>query len=269
MDSKTAAEAATLLGLDDPPPVETINTDGRSSAVLVCDHASNRVPERLGSLGLDQRVLTEHIGWDWGAADVARRLSAHLDAPLVLSGYSRLVIDCNRPLDHAESITERSAGVSIPGNLTLSPPERSIRIDALFHPYHDTIVELLNRRSQRPTLLISIHSFSPILNGQLRPWHIGISHWRDPRLAALLLGALRRTADYTIGDNKPYPIENNIDYTIPRHSEGRELPSVMIEIRQDGILTESGAAAWAARLAQAHRQVESEILRLFGSSFET
>jgi predicted N-formylglutamate amidohydrolase len=162
MDSETAAQAATLLGLDEPPPVETINTDGEGSAVLVCDHASNRVPERLGTIGLEPDLLADHIGWDPGAANVARRLAAHLDSPLVLSGYSRFVIDCNRPLGHAESIAERSAGVSIPDNFGLSPLERSIRLDTLFRPYHDAIAGLLDRRSHRPTLLTSIHSFAPV-----------------------------------------------------------------------------------------------------------
>ncbi|MCG6868524.1 MAG: N-formylglutamate amidohydrolase [Gammaproteobacteria bacterium] len=268
MDSQTPAYEATLFGRDDPAPVETFNAAGSGHAVLVCDHASNRVPERLGTLGLEPDLLTDHIGWDPGAADVAHRLAEHLDSPLVLSGYSRLVIDCNRPLGNAESIAERSAGVFIPGNRGLSPLERSIRIDALFRPYHGAIVELLDGRSHRPTVLISIHSFTPVLNGRLRPWHIGISHWCDQRLAALLIGALRRTGDFTIGDNEPYPIENNIDYTIPFHGEGRGLPSVMIEIRQDEILTSAGAAAWAARLAAAYCLIEVEIPRLFGFSFQ-
>ena len=267
MDSESAAKPAALLGPDEAPPVETINTDGRGSAVLVCDHASNRVPKQLGTLGLEPDLLTDHIGWDPGAAGVARRLAAQLDCPLVLSGYSRLVIDCNRPLGHADSIAERSAGVSVPGNVGLSPLERFIRIDALFRPYHDAIAGLLDRRSHRPTLLISIHSFTPVLNGQLRPWHIGISYWRDPRLAALLLGALRRTGDFTIGDNEPYPIDNDIDYTIPRHGEGRGLPSVMIEIRQDQLRTSAGATAWAGRLAVAYRHIDAELPRLLGVSF--
>jgi predicted N-formylglutamate amidohydrolase len=267
MDSDTGASTVPLLGSDEPSPVELVNADGRSSAVLVCDHASNRVPRQLGSLGLNAVQLADHIGWDPGAADVARRLSALLDAPLVLSGYSRLVIDCNRPLRSAESIAEQSGGVSVPGNHGLSPLERESRINALFRPYHDAIDRLLDGRTRRPSLLLSIHSFTPVLNGRPRPWHIGVSHWRDRRLAALMLGAVAHSGEFTVGDNEPYPIDDDVDYTIPVHGEARGLPSVMIEIRQDGIQTAAGAAAWAARLAASYRLIEAEALRIFGSSF--
>jgi len=179
----------------------------------------------------------------------------------VLSGYSRLVIDCNRPLRSAESIAEQSGGVPVPGNLGLSFKERESRINALFLPYHGAIGRLLDGRTQRPSLLLSIHSFTPILNGRPRPWHIGVSHWRDRRLAALMLGALAHSGEFTVGDNEPYPIEADVDYTIPVHGDGRGLPSVMIEIRQDGIRTAAGATAWAARLAEAYRLIESEARR--------
>jgi predicted N-formylglutamate amidohydrolase len=267
MDSDTSASTAALLGSDEPPPVELVNTGGHSNAVLVCDHASNRVPRQLGSLGLDAVQLADHIGWDPGAADVARRLSILLDAPLVLSGYSRLVIDCNRPLRSAGSIAEQSDGVPVPGNRGLSPLERERRINALYRPYHEAIDRLLDARARRPSLLLSIHSFTPILNGRTRPWHIGISHWRDRRLAALMLGVLSRSGEFSVGDNAPYPIDEDVDYTIPVHGEGRGLPSVMIEIRQDEIRTTAGAADWATRLAGAYRIIEAEALRIFGSSF--
>lgn len=253
------------LGFDEAPAVEIVNADGASSAVLVCDHASNRVPQRLGTLGLEASQLLDHIAWDAGAADVARRLATYLDAPLVLSGYSRLVIDCNRPLHRAESIAEQSAGIPIPGNRGLSPEERDIRIDTLFWPYHNAIRELLDARSQRASLLLSIHSFTPMLNGQSRPWHIGISHGCDRRLAKLLLATLTRGGNFIVGDNEPYPIEQEVDYTIPVHGEGRGLPSAMIEIRQDGVRTTVDAAAWAARLAEAYRQVEAEALGGLGA----
>ena len=267
MDSVTGESAVSLLGSDEPSPVELVNADGRSSAVLVCDHAANRVPRRLGSLGLSAVQLADHIGWDPGAADVARRLSALLDAPLVLSGYSRLVIDCNRPLRSTELIAEQSDGVPVPGNRGLSPLARESRITALYRPYHDAIGRLLDGRTRRPGLLLSIHSFTPVLNDRPRPWHVGVSHWRDRRLAALMLGVLAHSGEFTVGDNAPYPIDAEVDYTIPVHGEGRGLPSVMIEIRQDGIRTAAGAAAWAARLADAYRLIEAEALRVFGSSF--
>jgi predicted N-formylglutamate amidohydrolase len=266
MDSDTGTSTVALLGSDEPSPVELVNADGRSSAVLVCDHASSRVPRQLGTLGLDAIQLIDHIGWDPGAADVARRLSILLDAPLVLSGYSRLVIDCNRPLRSAGSIAEQSDGVPVPGNRGLPPWERERRVTELFQPYHDAIDRLLDARTGRPSLLLSIHSFTPVLNGRPRPWHIGISHWRDRRLAALMLDVLARRGEFTVGDNAPYPIDEDVDYTIPMHGEGRGLPGVMIEIRQDGIQTAAGAAAWAARLAQSYRLIEDEALRIFAVS---
>jgi predicted N-formylglutamate amidohydrolase len=247
-----------LLEPDEASPVEIVNAAGTASVVLVCDHAANRVPRRLGTLGLDAARLADHIAWDPGAADVARHLSVYLDAPLVLSGYSRLVIDCNRPLRSPESIAEASGGVPIPANHGLSSRERERRIAALFRPYHDAIDRLLDGRTRRSTLLLSIHSFTPTLNGQSRPWHIGVSYGRDRRLAMLLLKALARDSEFIVGDNQPYPIEDDVDYTIPMHGEGRGLPSAMIEIRQDGIRTAAQAAAWAKRLAAAYRLIEVE-----------
>jgi predicted N-formylglutamate amidohydrolase len=260
-EPEAGAGAVALLGRDAPPAVEILNAQGGGRVVLLCDHASNRIPRRLGTLGLKPALLSDHIAWDPGAAEVARHLSAHLDAPLVLSGYSRLVIDCNRPLSSPQSIAESSAGVPIPGNHGLSPAERRARVEALFQPYHDAVCRLLDGRPQRATVLLSIHSFTPVLNGQPRPWHIGVSHWRDPRLATLLLGALSRSGDIVIGDNQPYPIEEDTDYTIPRHGEGRGLPSAMIEIRQDGLRSEADTAAWAARLADAYRSIAGELMQ--------
>jgi predicted N-formylglutamate amidohydrolase len=263
MSASTSATAAyVLLVPDDPPAVEVINERGAGNAVLVCDHASNRVPRRLGTLGLTTEQLADHIGWDPGAAEVARRLSEHLDAPLVLSGYSRLVIDCNRPLDNPGSIATRSAGVEIPGNLELSFEERECRIETLFRPYHRAIDRVLDGRSNRPGLLLSIHSFTPSLNGCPRPWHIGVSHWRDPGFAALMRNALVRRVEGIVGDNEPYPIESDIDYTIPVHGEGRGLPAAMIEIRNDGLHTAEDAASWAARLADAYREIEAEAIKI-------
>lgn len=257
-----------LLAADEPAAYEVVNRQGGGMALLLCDHAANRVPRQLGSLGLNAAQLADHIAWDPGAAEVARRLAVHLDAPLVLSGYSRLVIDCNRPLGHVQSIAEQSAGVPIPGNLNLSDPERECRGATLFRPYHDAIAGLLTERRQRPTLLLSIHSFTPVLNGQQRPWQVGISHWRDRGLADLLIQALARDPALTVGDNQPYPIEASIDFTLIHHLEERGLAGVMIEIRQDEIRTLAGATRWAARLAAAYRLIEDEARGLVGSTLK-
>jgi len=256
------ATTSPLLGSDELPAVELVNVGGSSHVVLVCDHASNRVPRCLQNLGLDENELKEHIGWDPGAADVARRLAVHLDASLVLSGYSRLVVDCNRPLHSAESAIEQSAGIPIPGNRGLSPADKKRRLDALFVPYHDAISRLLDGRGKRPTVLLSVHSFTPFLNGRSRPWHVGISHGRNRQFAALMLEALGRNKEIIVGDNEPYPIEDEFDYTLPMHGDARGLPCAMIEIRQDGIQTAEGAAVWAARLAAAYRSIEEDALKL-------
>lgn len=262
MNSNESSAPAPLLECDEPPAVEVVNGRGGGSVVLLCDHATNLVPRRLGTLGLTPAQLAEHIGWDLGAAAVARCLSPLLDAPLVLSGYSRLVIDCNRSPGSPESIPAVSAGVAIPGNDALTTTNRDGRINELFRPYHAAIARLLESRAQRPTLLVSIHSFTPILEGRQRPWQIGVCYGHDRRLAALMLGELMRSADIVIGDNEPYSIEEEVDHTIPTHGEGRGLPCVMIEIRQDGIRTPDAAALWAERLARCLLAIEAEALRL-------
>jgi predicted N-formylglutamate amidohydrolase len=251
-----------LLAIDEPAAFEIVNAGGAGNAVLSCDHASPRLPRRLGTLGLGAAHLADHIAWDPGAADVARRLSDLLDAPLVLSGYSRLVIDCNRPLDSSESIPAQTDGVPVPGNRTLTPADRELRIEALFTPYHRAIRELLDRRADRPSLLLSIHSFTPALAGERRPWSIGFAHGRDRRFAALMVGAMNRDEGLVVGDNQPYSVDDTTDYTIPVHGEDRGLPHVLVEIRQDGIATAADAATWAERLAAAFRHVEPAALRL-------
>lgn len=256
------ADPLGLLDPTEPPAFDVVNAGGAGSAVLVCDHASNRVPRRLGTLGLTPEQLADHIGWDRGAAEVARQLSAHLDAPLVLSGYSRLVIDCNRQLAHAGSIAQESSGVSIPGNLDLSAAERENRVVSLFQPYHQAIARVLDARSHRPSVLLSIHSFTPSLLGRDRPWPIGVSFLRDGRFAALMRKALILLVEGPVGDNEPYPVEADVDYAIPVHGEGRGLPSAMIEIRNDGLRTPEEVRFWSARLADAYRVIESEAIRL-------
>jgi predicted N-formylglutamate amidohydrolase len=245
------------LARSDPQAFEVINPAGAGTAVLVCDHAANRVPRGLGTLGLGPEQLADHIAWDPGAAAVARRLAVLLDAPLVLSGYSRLVIDCNRSPDHPASIADLSAGLPIPGNVGLTSEARAARAAALFEPYHATIDRLLVARARRTRILLSIHSFTPVLLGQARPWVVGVSDWGETRVGALLRAELARQIDGPIGENLPYPIAVSTDYTIPSHCTRHGLPGVMIEIRNDGLRTPAATAAWSEHLATAYRFAET------------
>ncbi len=221
--------------------------------MLICDHASNRIPVRLDILGLGPKSLTDHIAWDSGAAAVARVLSELLDAPLMLSAYSRLVIDCNRPLESLESIIEKSAGTEVPGNRGLTSSQRRQRVDEVFRPYHRAIDALLDARSGRSSLLLSIHSFAANLGGVRRPWSVGVANRQDRRLANCLIRALRENDIGLVGDNEPYGIEDAYDYSLPTHGERRGIAHALIEVRQDGLRDPSDARLWAGRLARAGR----------------
>jgi len=252
-----------MLRAHEPPPFEVVRPTARSRVVLVCDHASNRIPEVLGSLGLTPSELDSHIGWDIGAASVARHLSALLGAPLVLSGYSRLVIDCNRPTSAPSAIPTVSCGIAIPGNEGLDDAAREERIRTFFRPYHAAISTLLHARTRtaRSTVegtqpvLLSIHSFTPELLGVKRPWHGSLLYGNDARLAHAFRDRLRKDPALHIGDNEPYRVSEATDYTIPVHGEAREVLHTAFEIRQDGIADEAGARAWAERIATIARDL--------------
>ena len=235
--------ACSLIGPGDPPPWMSYNDHGSAPVLLVADHASPFFPAAMNQLGLADWVLERHVAWDIGVDELVRALADELDAQAVLAGFSRLIVDPNRQPDDPGAFPEISDGIAIPGNIDLNEAQKAQRIGSFFKPYHDAISERLEAFQARgiTPALIAVHTCTPEFDRIVRPWHIGISHWRNPRFAALLLEALRRTGDFTIGDNEPYPIEDNIDYTIPRHGEGRGLPSVMIEIRQDQLLTSAGA----------------------------
>lgn len=245
-----------LLAPDEPPAFITLNPEGKSHFVLVCDHASCQVPRGLDNLGIKVNELRSHIGWDPGAAQVAQGLAEKLDAPLIMSGYSRLVVDCNRPLQSPESIPAVVAGITIPGNQQLTSAERLLRVETLFNPYHQTIASLLIKRQHRSTLLLSIHSFTPQLNGKRRPWQIGVAYFRDRWLAQSLYEHFQKPGDLIVGFNQPYAIEAEFDCTIPWQGESRGLPSAMIEIRQDGITNEALAESWIARIATACDEIQ-------------
>ena len=238
-----------LLASSEPAPFELVNATGQSDVVLVCDHASNRIPLQLHSLGLTAQELNSHIAWDLGALWVASYLSKRLDAPLVLSNYSRLVIDCNRIPESGDSIPPSSAGIAIPGNLGISVQESLSRRQSLFDPYHAVIDRLLQARADRTSLLLSIHSFTPVLRGIERPWPIGVCYGEERLWARRWLTALQTQLTAPVGDNEPYPIESDVDYTIPVHAQKHGVPAIMLEIRQGEICNQAAVKNWGEIIA--------------------
>ncbi len=242
----------TLLSPDEPPACVTLGEPTTSPFLLVCDHAGNLIPRRLGTLGVSDSERQRHIAWDIGAAEVARLMAERLGAFAILQNYSRLVIDCNRDPRVPTSIATISEDTRVPGNENLAPAERKQRIAEIYHPYHDRIRAELDRRAAAriPTLLVAIHSFTPVYRGTARPWHAGMLYNRDGRLAVQMIALLRAEGGLTIGDNQPYAVSDESDYTIPVHAERRALPYGEIEIRQDLIADAAGQNEWAERLSR-------------------
>jgi predicted N-formylglutamate amidohydrolase len=249
---ETAMTSETLLAPDEPAPVRVLQESGASDFLLTGDHAGRAIPRRLRRLGLPESELTRHIAWDIGIAGVTQLLSATLDATAVLQTYSRLVIDCNRDPSMASAMPEISETTPIPGNVGLSAADRAARVREVFTPYHARIAGLLDARAAagRRTVLVTMHSFTPVFKGESRAMQVGVLFNRDARLASALLALLRAEGDIVVGENAPYAITDTSDYGVPVHGEKRGLPHVEIEIRQDLITDEAGQAAWATRFAR-------------------
>jgi predicted N-formylglutamate amidohydrolase len=244
-------DAARLARLAPSNAVKVTNRRGPSPFVILCDHASNFIPPEYGTLGLDASDLKRHIAWDPGALPVAERLSAVLGATLIQSCISRLVVDCNRPLDAPDLIPALSETTEVPANRNVSAEDRAKRIALAHQPFHDAIDDLVAERLQigRPAWLVSVHSFTPVYKLVPRPWHIGIIHDDDMRLAGPMVEALRRT-DAIVGVNQPYSPADRVYYTLERHARSRGLPCAMIEIRNDEITEERGQSLWGDRLGE-------------------
>jgi predicted N-formylglutamate amidohydrolase len=226
------------------------NPKGKGPFVILCDHASNRIPEAFQSFGFAEDAMQTHIAWDPGALAVARLLSAKLDAPLFWPDASRLIIDCNRAADAPSLIVTQSEGRPVPANRGLSDEERSRRVANIHAPFHDAIDACLTRRmsSRRPTALFAIHSFTPVYFGKARPWQVGILFDEDRRLADLLIGGLEADRALTVGVNQPYSPADGVYYTLGRHARPWGLPAAMVEIRNDEIGDAAGQQGWASRL---------------------
>jgi predicted N-formylglutamate amidohydrolase len=259
-----------LIGVDEPPPVTIINEQAAATAkvLLVGDHVSNLIPKALGNLGLEQRVLEQHVAYDIGTRKLLTHLSQHLDAPAVLAGYSRLIVDLNRSLEDLSAFPEQSDGIPIPANQGLSRDDKALRIHALYTPYRVTIDRMLHRFRERGIVpaFIAIHSFTPQMAGVERPWHIGVLWDKDPRIPLPLMKRLRaRPENINVGDNEPYSGRHPADYTIDHHAESAGLPHVSIETRQDLINTEAGAERWATILDESLRDIlaDQDLYRLW------
>jgi predicted N-formylglutamate amidohydrolase len=234
-------------------PVRTVNAEGRGPFVIVADHASNRIPPHWGDLGLPPSERVRHIAWDPGALAVSLKLTELLDAPLVHSTVSRLVIDCNRDTDAPDLVPKISELTKIPGNAEVDADDLIWRIASAHAPFHAAIDRVLDARraTGMATILVCMHSFTPIYKGAQRPWPIGLIHATDERYTAALRDALAADApDLNIGWNEPYSALNGVTYTLEHHGDGRGLDATMIEIRNNEILEPHGVAQWADRLAR-------------------
>ncbi len=233
-------------------PVRVTNPDGAGPCIILCDHASNFVPDGFGSLGLSESDLQKHIAWDPGALGVSAVMSKLLDAPLVESCVSRLIIDCNRPLNAPDLVPSLSEVTVIPANENLSEAARDERIVLSHKPYHAAIERLVREREQAglpAPVFVAVHSYTPVYRGVTRPWHIGIIHDADDRVAAPLIASLQALGLYDVGINEPYSPADRVYYTLERHASAQGLPAVMIEIRNDLVTTVAEEKGWGELLS--------------------
>jgi len=239
-----------LLAPDEPDALAVQNPNCESAILFISDHAGRRIPRRLGTLGLGDADLERHIAWDIGIEGVTTLLSDKLRSTYIYQRYSRLVIDCNRRPGSAQSIMLVSDGTEIPGNRNLRAEEVRARESEILDPYHQAIEQELDRRKAagRPTVIFAMHSCTPVFGGEARPWHIGMIAHSDWRIGQRLIDLLTAETDLCVGKNKPYEVSMEMDYTVPVHCEGRGLPYVEIEIRQDLIASAAGQREWANRL---------------------
>ncbi|MFC4311480.1 N-formylglutamate amidohydrolase [Steroidobacter flavus] len=244
---------------DWPDAVEALNENGRSPFVLICEHASNHIPAEYKKLGLNDSDLARHIAWDIGAANVTRTLSKRLDASAFLSGYSRLLIDLNRPLHVADSIPLRSEATDITGNLSLDASERERRQRLMFHPFQDRLRAHLEQRTAdgRRNVLVAVHSFTPVYLGQQRSWHAGVLFDKAANLGQALIAQLSRDPLLNVGANVPYGVSADADYALVVHGDQLNNPAVLIEIRNDLISDPDGVEVWTRKLEEALRALET------------
>ncbi len=253
-----------LLTADEPGPFKVLNPLAEQSILLVCDHASCRFPKSLGDMGLDPFARRCHLAIDIGAGPLTEKLATSLGVTAVLAQYSRLVVDCNRQLMDPGAFLEYGDGILVPGNRNLHRADKNLRSETLYWPYHKAVDEQVRRLHQMGAApaFIAIHSFTPVMNGESRPWQMGVLWDTDTRLKEIFLEGFR-AAGYMVGDNEPYSGKAPQDFTIDHHAEEKGLPHVGIEIRQDLIDSDDGVEVIAALM---HTIIESIPERLQSES---
>ncbi|WP_317464379.1 N-formylglutamate amidohydrolase [Chromohalobacter sp. HP20-39] len=234
------------------PNIEILYRYAKGPVLLLCEHASYHIPEDYQGLGLDPAHQRSHAVWDPGARNVAVALSGMLNAPLVASRVSRLVYDCNRPPEAASAMPERSEIVEVPGNRDLTPTQRAVRVEAVYYPFCKAVAQVLAQRTAQniPTVLITVHSFTPTFHGRVRAVEIGILHDADRRLADAMLAHAHRLPHRCIQRNAPYGPQDGVTHSLVRHGIDNGLANVMIEIRNDLLATLEDANAMARELMQ-------------------
>ena len=242
-------EESQLTGADYGEVVHVTPAAGLPEVVVVCEHASNRVPAALADLGVDACVLESHVAWDPGALPVAQHLAAALDAPLVSGGISRLVYDCNRPPEAPSAIPARSEVHDIPGNRDLSAEARQLRVSAVYEPFRRTLAEVIASNAQTLRLMVTVHSFTPVFHGAPRAVELGVLHGSDTRFARAMMASAAPDAAYVIRLNEPYSAADGVAHTLDLQGSANGLLNVMIEVRNDLIRTEDQQATIAAFLA--------------------
>ena len=252
--------APTLLSAVEPSPYFVTNSVSEFPVLLVCDHASCRFPQSLGDMGLDPFARRCHLAIDIGAGSLTEALSDSLGAAAVLAQYSRLVIDCNRELLDPGAFLEFGDGIIVPGNRNLRPEDKAARADEIYWPYHHAIDQQIKRLKTigPPPAFIAIHSFTPVLNGQARPWQVGVLWDADSRLSDIFIDEFR-AAGFVTGDNEPYSGKAPQDFTVDHHAEQGRLRHAAIEVRQDLIDHEEGAARVATVLHRIIEQIPGRI----------
>ncbi|MEE9314149.1 MAG: N-formylglutamate amidohydrolase [Rhizobiaceae bacterium] len=248
-----------LLNVKEQPSVEIINRNGKSNIVLVCEHASNRMPASLDNLGLETEAVQSHAAWDPGALRVAQYLSKYLDAPLVAARYSRLVYDLNRPPENPQAMNTESEIYAIPGNQNLSIEEKQSRTEELYIPFHKTVSDVMDRVGDG-CVMITIHTFTPIYFGKQRTVELGILHDADTRFAdGMLENSAKHTGMVTLR-NDPYGPKDGVTHTLVKHGISRGCQNVMLEIRNDLVETAEQQIAVGKQLVGLIKEANLDML---------